>query len=158
MHVGKPALWPFPHLTRTRNARIFSHFSLSIAPAESKKSSACALQFHCCCCCFRTKVGALFLRAPFGVSEPENCAVLDLCSAHVGAALRRLSAAVRVSTSNAFTTFCCFLTRETIDQIGDSDIIQKAENNAGSRNDRNSEDWSLLKFLFPRVKKNRSCC
>jgi hypothetical protein len=124
MHVGKPALWPFPHLTRTRNARIFSHFSLSIAPAESKKSSACALQFHCCCCCFRTKVGALFLRAPFGVSEPENCAVLDLCSAHVGAALRRLSAAVRVSTSNAFTTFCCFLTRETIDQIGDSDIYK----------------------------------
>jgi hypothetical protein len=27
-------------------------------------------------------------------------------------------------------------------------IYTKAENNAGSRNDKNSEDWSLFKFLL----------
>jgi hypothetical protein len=97
----------FPSDTHTQRPHFFAFLSFYRSRVVLPGKKMVRLRASISLPLFRTKVGALFLRAPFGVSEPENCAVLDLCSAHVGAA-EAFSAAVPLSTSSAFYNFLLF--------------------------------------------------
>lgn len=120
MHVGKPALGLFP-IWHAHATPAFFRISLSFycsrrARQRAKNRPPARFNFTAAAAVYVSHKGGRFvfarafrrqrtwkLRRPWPLQRSR------------GRAAEAFSAAVPVSTSKAFTTFCCFLTRETID-------------------------------------------